>query len=150
VPLIANLDRASVSDYSHTAIGDMDPYWKLDFGTSGVPIEEVFLIGRTGTIAEQDESNSGYNVHVGESENSSKNPTCNSALIDTSKGADVPCNKAGRFMGVTRPGKDRLLLIKAAVFIDCNSPSLPWDPLSEFPLTIEFGETRAVEIPLAT
>jgi len=87
---------------------------------------------------------------VGESEDTSTNPKCNDADITTTNGAEVPCGKAGRYVGVTRPGKDRLILMKVAIFIDCNSPSLPWDPLSEFPLTMEFGETRTVEIPLAT
>ena len=63
----------------------------------------------------------------------------------------MPCNKAGRYVGVTHPNKDQLVLTKVAIFIDCNSPSLPWDPLSsEFPLNIEFGETFAVAVPLAT
>ena len=51
-----------------------------------------------------------------------------------------------------RPGKDRICLAGVAVFIDCNSPLLPWDKFTGLPKTISLslGETLSATIPLLT
>jgi len=42
------------------------------------------------------------------------------------------------------------VLTGVAVFIDCDSPLLPWDSIDEFPLTLELWQNKKVSIPLAT
>jgi len=63
----------------------------------------------------------------------------------------VACDKAGKYISVVRARTDdSLVLAGVAVFIDCDSPLLPWDSIDEFPLTLEFGKTKTASIPLAT
>jgi len=43
-----------------------------------------------------------------------------------------------------------LLLIGVAVFMDCDSPLLPWDEIAGLPDTMNLKDSFSVEIPLAT
>jgi len=53
-------------------------------------------------------------------------------------------------MTLVRPGQDQLSIMGVAVFIDCDSPLLPWDQVEGFLEDLVVGEQREFVIPLAT
>ena len=62
----------------------------------------------------------------------------------------MPCDIPGRYTTLVRPGKDRLGIMGVAVFIDCDSPLLPWDQIEGFLAELQLGDQQDFEIPLAT
>jgi len=51
---------------------------------------------------------------------------------------------------INKPGTDQLALAGVSVFMDCDSPLLPWDLLDVLPATINLNDNLSVEIPLLT
>lgn len=106
----------------------------------------MLLIGRV----DEESHNAGYWVRVGDDAEPLNNPSCNTEAIDTTAGKEQKCDLAGRYVSLDRPGYERVLSHGVAVFIECNSPLLPWDAVTDFPTSIRHNETKAVVIPLAT
>jgi len=130
----------------------LDPTWQLEFGTNGVPIKEVLVLGRatvTGSVPAFNTVATGYSVYVGEDSNYSNNPTC-TGNNNIYKGSEFACNKSGKYLTVQRAGQRELSLTGIAAFLDCGSSSLPWDTISGFPSSFELGETQQIDISLAT
>lgn len=71
--------------------------------------------------------------------------------IDLTNGKEQTCDeKPGRYVALVRPGEDTVAVNGVAVFIECNSPLLPWDPVTDLLMSIRLNETKAVTIGLAT
>jgi len=89
-------------------------------------------------------------VHVGDDSSPYGNQACNTVPLTTVEGSEVSCNLAGQYVSVVRPTKDRLVLTGVAVFIDCDSPDLPWDTITGFPMELNLNETKSVGVSLLT
>jgi len=70
---------------------------------------------------------------------STTNPLCNEEEFDTTHGVEQSCNLPGRYMTLTRPGKDRLGVHGVAIFMDCDSRQLPWDPIGGLNTSMNLG-----------
>jgi len=83
---------------------------------------------------------------------STTNLLCNEEEFDTTHGVEQSCDLPGRYMTLSRPGKDRLGIHGVAIFMDCKSPLLPWDAIDDaFPESTQtLGETQTYVIPLLT
>jgi len=126
--------------------GGADPWWSLDLGMS-IPIKTIQLLGRT--HAQVAECTPGYWIRVGDDPDPYTNPTCHNAELNIEAGVEVACERRARYVSVVRPAKDRLFLAAVAVFIDCDSPDLPWDPLTEIYLTVVLHQTQSVALPIS-
>jgi len=56
----------------------------------------------------------------------------------------------GRFVNVVKGDSNPLQLSGVSVFMDCESPLVPWDTIEATPTSMKLGEAFTVEIPLAT
>jgi len=127
---------------------DVDPHWQLDLGVAGLPIKYVLIIGRVEKLTAV--HGPGIWVSVGESPDPQANTNCNTASFDITSGREQPCNLPGRYVTITKPGTDQLVLAGVSVFMDCDSPLLPWDTIVGLPATMNLNATLTVDIPLAT
>ena len=148
VPLIQRVERSNLGKYSFTVQGELNPWYKVDLKIDGIPIKEVLLFGR---VHDTDEaaSNDGYEVRIGDLADPYDNPSCTTGTISTTDGNEVSCNLPGKYVGIVRPGTDSLFLVGIAIFMDCDSPQLPWDPLGGLNTSINMGQSHTFGVSLA-
>jgi len=118
---------------------------------NGIPIKDLLVFGKNGIDSGKDPCNTGYQVSVGDSASPFVNPPCDTGLLDIKYGKEVACDLPGRYVTIEKPGGagTSVCLRGVAVFMDCDSPLLPWDAI-DFPESISFGDSLTFVMPLAT
>ena len=127
---------------------ETNPYWQLDLGMT-VPVKELLILGnvRGATSAAYGPN---YSARVGDDPNPHVNPPCNTTPYDVTNGREKPCNLSGRYVSIVKGDTNRLALGGVSAFMDCDSPSVPWDEIALTPATMSLGETYTTELSIAT